>query len=43
MSDGTLKVFAIQLLLEDTEPPPLIGIEEPENGLYHQLTYKSRP
>ena len=37
MSDGTLKIFAIRLLLEDTEPPSLIGIEEPENALYHQL------
>jgi predicted ATPase len=37
MSDGTLKMFAYLLLLEDPEPPPLIGIEEPENGLHHQL------
>lgn len=37
MSDGTLKVFAYLLLLEDPEPPPFIGIEEPENGLYHKL------
>lgn len=37
MSDGTLKLFAYLLLLEDPEPQPLIGIEEPENGLYHQL------
>jgi predicted ATPase len=37
MSDGTLKVFAYLLLLEDTEPPPFICIEEPENGLYHKL------
>jgi predicted ATPase len=37
MSDGTLKVFAYMLLLEDPEPPPFIGIEEPENGLYHKL------
>lgn len=35
MSDGTLKIFAYLLLLEDPEPPPLICIEEPENGLYH--------
>ncbi|MEY3013014.1 MAG: hypothetical protein RIT45_1749 [Pseudomonadota bacterium] len=39
MSDGTLKLFAYMLLLEDPEPQPLIGIEEPENGLYHQLLY----
>jgi len=37
MSDGTLKLFAYLLLLEDPEPAPLIGIEEPENGLHHQL------
>lgn len=37
MSDGTLKVFAYLLLLNDPEPPPFLGIEEPENGLYHKL------
>lgn len=37
MSDGTLKLFAYLLLLEDAEPRPFIGIEEPENGLYHKL------
>jgi predicted ATPase len=37
MSDGTLKLFAYMLLLEDPEPPPFICIEEPENGLYHKL------
>ncbi len=37
MSDGTLKVFAYLLLLEDPAPPPFICIEEPENGLYHKL------
>ena len=37
MSDGTLKMFAYLLLLEDPEPPAFIGIEEPENGLYHRL------
>jgi predicted ATPase len=37
MSDGTLKMFAYLLLLHDPEPPAFIGIEEPENGLYHQL------
>ena len=37
MSDGTLKMFAYLLLLEDPEPPAFIGIEEPENGLYHKL------
>lgn len=37
MSDGTLKVFAYFLLLEDPSPPPFLCIEEPENGLYHKL------
>ena len=37
MSDGTLKVFAYLIMLEDPEPPPFICIEEPENGLYHKL------
>jgi predicted ATPase len=37
MSDGTMKVFAYLLLLEDPEPPPFLCIEEPENGLYHRL------
>ena len=36
MSDGTLKMFAYLLLLEIPDPL-LIGIEEPENGLHHQL------
>ena len=37
MSDGTLKVFAYLLMLEDPTPPPFICIEEPENGVYHKL------
>lgn len=37
MSDGTLKVFAYLLLLASPNPPPLVCIEEPENGLYHKL------
>ena len=37
VSDGTLKVFAYLLLLEDPSPPPFLCIEEPENGLYHKL------
>lgn len=37
MSDGTLKIFAYLLLMEDPDPPPFICIEEPENGLYHGL------
>ena len=37
MSNGTLKVFAYLLMLEDPKPPPFLCIEEPENGLYHKL------
>lgn len=37
MSDGTLKMLAYAVLLEDPEPRPFIGIEEPENGLYVRL------
>lgn len=37
MSDGSLKMLAYMLLMEDPNPAPLIGIEEPENGLHHQL------
>ena len=37
VSDGTLKVFAYLLLLENPSPYPFLCIEEPENGLYHKL------
>ncbi len=37
MSDGTLKMLAYAVLLEDPQPRPFIGIEEPENGLYVRL------
>ena len=37
VSDGTLKVFAYLLLLQDPDPAPFLCIEEPENGLYHKL------
>ena len=37
MSDGTLKIFAYLLLLNNPTPPPFLCIEEPENGLYHKL------
>jgi predicted ATPase len=36
-SDGTLKMLAYLTLLYDPEPPPLIGIEEPENHLHPRL------
>lgn len=37
ISDGTLKLFAYLLMLEDPAPSPFMCIEEPENGLYHRL------
>jgi len=37
VSDGTLKMFAYLVLLYDTQPHPLLCIEEPENQLYPQL------
>ncbi len=40
MSDGTLKMLAYLSLMEDPNPAPLIGIEEPENGLYPLLLGK---
>ena len=36
MSDGTLKLFAYYLLLNEKDARPLVFIEEPENGLYHK-------
>ena len=36
-SDGTLKMLAYLLILYDPEPPPFIGIEEPENYLHPRL------
>jgi predicted ATPase len=36
-SDGTLKLLAYLILLNDPKPPQLLCIEEPENGLHHQL------
>lgn len=37
VSDGTIKMFAYLLLLNDPEPHPLLCIEEPENQLYPAL------
>ena len=37
VSDGTLKMFAYLVLLNDPNPHPLVCIEEPENQLYPQL------
>lgn len=38
-SDGTLKMLAYLVLLFDPDPPPFIGIEEPENFLHPRLLY----
>ncbi len=37
VSDGTIKMFAYLLLLNDPSPHPLLCIEEPENQLYPSL------
>jgi len=36
-SDGTLKMLAYLVVLYDPMPPPLIGIEEPENHFHPRL------
>jgi predicted ATPase len=36
-SDGTLKMLAYLVLFYNPEPPPFIGIEEPENFLHPRL------
>ncbi len=36
-SDGTMKMLAYLVTLNDPEPPPFIGIEEPENHLHPRL------
>jgi len=36
-SDGTLKMLAYLVLFYDPDPPPFIGIEEPENLLHPRL------
>ena len=38
-SDGTLKMLAYLVLLNDPVPPPFIGIEEPENFLHPRLLH----
>lgn len=39
-SDGTLKMLAYLVVLFDPNPPPFIGIEEPENFLHPRLLYE---
>jgi predicted ATPase len=36
-SDGTMKLLAYLIQLNDPTPPPLIGVEEPENFLHPKL------
>jgi predicted ATPase len=36
-SDGTLTMLSYLVVLHDPDPPPLIGIEEPENYLHPRL------
>jgi len=36
-SDGTLKMLAYLTVLHDPAPPPMVGIEEPENHLHPRL------
>lgn len=37
VSDGTIKMFAYLILLNDPDPHPLLCVEEPENQLYPNL------
>ena len=37
ISDGTMKMLAYLVLINDPEPPPLLCVEEPENGLHPKL------
>jgi len=37
VSDGTIKMFAYLVLLNDPNPYPLLAVEEPENQLYPHL------
>lgn len=40
VSDGTIKMFAYLILLNDPKPHPLLAIEEPENQLYPDLLHE---
>ena len=40
VSDGTIKMFAYMILLHDTDPHPLLCIEEPENFLHPDLLHQ---
>ena len=40
LSDGTLRYLSLLTVLLDPEPPPLIGIEEPELGLHPDIVFE---
>ncbi|MFZ7101830.1 MAG: AAA family ATPase [Peptococcaceae bacterium] len=40
VSDGTIKMFAYLLLLNDPKPHPILCIEEPESQLHPQLLFE---
>ncbi len=40
VSDGTIKMFAYLILLNDPNPHPLLCVEEPENQLYPGLLHE---
>ena len=40
VSDGTIKMFAYLVLLNDPIKHPLLCVEEPENFLHHELLYE---
>ena len=40
VSDGTIKMFAYLVLLNDPQPHPLLCVEEPENQLYPDLLWE---
>ena len=40
LSDGTLRYLSLLTALLDPDPPPLIGIEEPELGLHPDIVFE---
>ena len=40
LSDGTLRYLSLLTVLLDPDPPPLIGIEEPELGLHPDIVFE---
>ncbi len=40
LSDATIRLFTYALLLGEDQPAPLVALEEPENGLDRQHTWK---